>query len=71
MDGELINDILSAMCEEIDSAECDIENYECGGIDNLFENFSDYAKLRGFVWGMRRAIFLLKYRAKNAGIEVM
>lgn len=71
MNDELINDILSAMCEEVDSAERDIANYEDGSIDKLFKNFSDYAELKGFVWGMKRAIFLLKYRAENAGIEVM
>lgn len=67
---DVLKDLLSALEEEHASAYELISEYECGSLKALSEGFYDYARLKGFSWGMSRAIFLLKYRAKKAGIEV-
>lgn len=67
---DVLKDLLSALEEEHDSARESIIAYEYGSIKALSEGFYDYARLKGFSWGMSRAIFLLNYRAEKAGIEV-
>lgn len=67
---DVLKDLLSALEEELQFAEDGIDKYKDGKFSDQRNRFYEYAKLKGYVWGMKRAIFLLKYRAEKAGIEV-